>query len=38
MNGVFAVVAPACTPTEIVARLNREIDAFLKGAEIQQRQ
>lgn len=37
MNGWFAVVAFAGTPTEIVARLNREIGEFLKGAEIRQR-
>jgi tripartite-type tricarboxylate transporter receptor subunit TctC len=37
MNGWFGVVAPAGTPKEVVARLNREIGEFLKGAEIQQR-
>jgi tripartite-type tricarboxylate transporter receptor subunit TctC len=37
MNGWFAVVAPAGTPTQIVERLNREIAAYLKGGEIQQR-
>ena len=36
-NGQFAVVAPAGTPTEIVAQLNREIGGFLKGGDIQQR-
>jgi tripartite-type tricarboxylate transporter receptor subunit TctC len=31
MNGFFAIVAPAGTPPEIVARLNREIGAYLKA-------
>ena len=37
MNGWFAVVAPAGTPAEVVARLNREIGEYLNGADIQQR-
>jgi len=37
MNGWFAVVAPAGTPTDVVRRLNREIDDYLKGPEVQQR-
>jgi tripartite-type tricarboxylate transporter receptor subunit TctC len=37
MNGWFAVVAPAGTPAEVVARLNREIAEFLKGPLIGQR-
>jgi tripartite-type tricarboxylate transporter receptor subunit TctC len=37
MNGWFAVVAPAGTPADVVARLNREIGAYLNGADIQQR-
>jgi tripartite-type tricarboxylate transporter receptor subunit TctC len=37
MNGWFAVVAPAGTPTGIVGRLNREIGEYLKGGDIQQR-
>ena len=37
MNGLFAVVAPAGTPPDIIARLNREIGAYLKGAEIKER-
>jgi tripartite-type tricarboxylate transporter receptor subunit TctC len=37
MDGFFAVVAPAGTPSDIVARLNREIGEYLKGSEIQQR-
>jgi tripartite-type tricarboxylate transporter receptor subunit TctC len=37
MDGFFAVVAPADTPPDIVARLNREIGEYLKGSEIQQR-
>jgi tripartite-type tricarboxylate transporter receptor subunit TctC len=37
MNGWFAVVAPAGVSAPIVARLNREIDAYLQGPLIQQR-
>ena len=37
MNGWFAVVAPAATPSLVVARLNGEIGEYLKGPEIQQR-
>jgi tripartite-type tricarboxylate transporter receptor subunit TctC len=37
LEGFFAVVGPAGTPPEIIARLNREIAEYLKGAEIQQR-
>lgn len=37
MDGFFVVVAPAGTPPDIVARLNREIGEYLKGSEIQQR-
>src|SRR5882672_6907167 len=37
VDGWFGVVAPAGTPGEIVARVNREIGEFLKGPEIQQR-
>jgi tripartite-type tricarboxylate transporter receptor subunit TctC len=37
MNGLFAVVAPAGTPPDIIARLNREIAAYLKGNEINER-
>ena len=37
MNGWFAVVAPAGTPADVVQRLNREIDEYLKGPEIQNR-
>jgi tripartite-type tricarboxylate transporter receptor subunit TctC len=37
MNGWFGVVAPVGTPADVVARLNREIGEFLKGADIQQR-
>ena len=35
MNGWFAVVAPTGTPATVVARLNREIAAYLKGPEVQ---
>ena len=37
VNGWFAVMAPTGTPAEVVARVNREIDAFLKGPGIQER-
>jgi tripartite-type tricarboxylate transporter receptor subunit TctC len=37
MDGFFAIVAPASTPTEVVARLNREISQYLKGPDIQER-
>src|SRR5262249_23717244 len=37
MNGFFAIVAPVGMPAEVVARLNREIDRYLTGADIQER-
>ena len=37
MNGFFAIVAPAGTPADIVARLNREIGLYLSGPEIRDR-
>jgi tripartite-type tricarboxylate transporter receptor subunit TctC len=37
IDGFFAIVAPTGTPVAIVARLNREIGAFLKRSDIQQR-
>lgn len=37
VDGFFAIVAPAGTPADIVARLNREIAEYLKSPEIQQR-
>jgi tripartite-type tricarboxylate transporter receptor subunit TctC len=37
MDGFFAIVAPAGTPTDAVARLNREIAIYLEGAEIRDR-
>ena len=37
MNGFFAIVAPAGTPADIVARLNREIGVYLSGSEIRDR-
>ena len=37
MDGWFVVVAPAGTPTEIIARMNHEVGEFLKGADIQKR-
>ena len=37
VDGWFGVVAPAGTPPDIVARVNREIGEFLRRPEIQQR-
>jgi tripartite-type tricarboxylate transporter receptor subunit TctC len=37
VDGWFGVVAPAGTPPDIVARINREIGEFLKNPDIQQR-
>jgi tripartite-type tricarboxylate transporter receptor subunit TctC len=37
VNGWFVVMAPTGTPTEVVARVNREIGEFLKGPGIQER-
>jgi tripartite-type tricarboxylate transporter receptor subunit TctC len=34
MNGFFAVVAPAGTPADVIARLNREIAQYLTKPEI----
>ena len=37
MNGWFGIVAPARTPPDVIARLNREVGEYLKGAEIRQK-
>ena len=37
IDGWLVVVAPAGTPKEIIARLNQEIDQFLRQRDIQQR-
>ena len=37
MNGFFAIVAPAGTPADIVARLNREIGSYLKAPGTEER-
>jgi len=37
VNGWFAVVAPGATPSDAVARLNREIADYLKAPDLQQR-
>ena len=37
MNGFFAIVAPAGTPAQVIARLNRAIDGYLRGPDIQER-
>jgi tripartite-type tricarboxylate transporter receptor subunit TctC len=37
IDGFFGIVAPAGTPADIVARLNREIAEYLKSPEVQQR-
>jgi tripartite-type tricarboxylate transporter receptor subunit TctC len=35
MNGFFAIVAPAGTPPDVIAKLNHEIAEYLKGPDIQ---
>jgi tripartite-type tricarboxylate transporter receptor subunit TctC len=37
MDGFFAIVAPAGTPSEVVAQLNREIDRYLSGPDVEDR-
>ena len=37
IDGFFAIVAPAATPPDVIARLNRNIDEYLGGAEIHAR-
>jgi tripartite-type tricarboxylate transporter receptor subunit TctC len=37
MNGFFAIVAPAGTPTDVITRLNRAIGKYLESPDIQQR-
>jgi tripartite-type tricarboxylate transporter receptor subunit TctC len=37
IDGFFAIVAPAATPPEVIAQLNRHIDQYLGGAEIHAR-
>jgi tripartite-type tricarboxylate transporter receptor subunit TctC len=37
IDGFFAIVAPTGTPPDVIARLNREIDEFLHGRDIQAR-
>jgi tripartite-type tricarboxylate transporter receptor subunit TctC len=37
MDGFFAIVAPAGTPAEVIARLNGAIGQYLKGSDIQRR-
>jgi tripartite-type tricarboxylate transporter receptor subunit TctC len=37
INGFFAVVAPAGTPADIIARLNAQIGEYLERPELQQR-
>ena len=37
MDGFFAIVAPAGTPSDVVARLNREIARYLEGSDIRER-
>jgi tripartite-type tricarboxylate transporter receptor subunit TctC len=37
MDGFFAIVAPAGTPADVVARLNREIAHYLEGSDIRER-
>jgi tripartite-type tricarboxylate transporter receptor subunit TctC len=35
MNGFFAIVAPAGTPPDVIAKLNHEIDEYLKDPDVQ---
>ncbi len=35
MNGFFAIVAPAGTPPDVIAKLNHEIDEYLKSPDVQ---
>jgi tripartite-type tricarboxylate transporter receptor subunit TctC len=37
IDGWFVLVAPAGVPADIVARMNKEVGEFLKGADIKQR-
>jgi tripartite-type tricarboxylate transporter receptor subunit TctC len=37
IDGFFAIVAPAATPADVIARLNQNIDQYLGGAEIHAR-
>ena len=37
IDGFFAIVAPAGTPSDAVARLNREIDRYLADPAVQKR-
>ena len=37
MDGFFAVVAPAGTPSEVIAQLNHEIDLYLSRADVEER-
>jgi tripartite-type tricarboxylate transporter receptor subunit TctC len=35
MNGLFTVVAPAGTPPDVIAKLNRAIDDYLKAPNVE---
>jgi tripartite-type tricarboxylate transporter receptor subunit TctC len=37
IDGFFAIVAPAATPPDVIAQLNRNIDQYLGGADIHAR-
>jgi tripartite-type tricarboxylate transporter receptor subunit TctC len=37
MDGFFAIVAPAGTPSEVIAQLNGAIDRYLRGPEVEER-
>jgi tripartite-type tricarboxylate transporter receptor subunit TctC len=37
MDGFFAIVAPAGTPSEVIAQLNGAIDRYLNGPEVEAR-
>jgi tripartite-type tricarboxylate transporter receptor subunit TctC len=37
IDGFFAILAPTGTPPDVIARLNREIDRYLQGPEVEPR-
>jgi tripartite-type tricarboxylate transporter receptor subunit TctC len=37
MDGFFAVVAPAGTPSKVITQLNHEIDLYLSGPDVEER-
>jgi len=37
MDGFFAIMAPAGTPSDVISRLNHDIDQYLQGPDVQAR-